>query len=282
MSIEKVHIERNTVQETLIIPLFSRKVCTDIYSDFFVDHKAIELMERLDYDFSEHEKKANNIVVRFGALEVATRQKAFALEVHHYLKTHPKASVINLGCGLDQTAESCDNGECQIYNVDFPDVIDIRNQLIPATDRVHNIATDLNDPQWFQQVARDNGAVFFASGVLYYFTDEQIQKLFNAMAEYFHGGMLVFDIAGKTAVKMAVRTWIKEAGIKGVNTFFYVNSVEENINPWLKNARASSKGYMTGYFSLHEKSISSLFRFIAKIADKVMKMKIVKIEFDHA
>lgn len=282
MSIEKVHIERNTVQETLIIPLFSRKVCTDIYSDFFTDPKAIALMNRLDYDFSAHEKKAGSIVVRFGALEVATRQKAFALEATQYLKAHPKAAVVNLGCGLDQTAEACDNGECQIYNIDFPDVIAIRNQLIPSGERVHNIATDLNDPAWFQQVFRENGAVFFASGVFYYFTDEQIQHLFNGMAAYFHGGMLVFDIAGKTAVKMAVKTWVKEAGIEGVNTFFYVNSVEENIQPWLKNARASSKGYMTGYFSLQEKSIPALFRGIAKIADKIMKMKIVKIEFNNA
>lgn len=29
----KYHIEKNTVQETLVIPLYGRKVCTEIYPD---------------------------------------------------------------------------------------------------------------------------------------------------------------------------------------------------------------------------------------------------------
>ena len=265
MSTEKIHIERNTVQETLIIPLFSRKLCTEAFGDFFSDEKAIRLMDRLDYDFSGAEAKSSSKIVRFGALEVGARQKAFALETVNYLKEHPNASVVNLGCGLDQTAETCDNGSCQIYNVDFPDIIDIRNRLIPPGERVHNIASDLNDVSWFRQVERENGAVFFASGVFYYFTAEQIEKLFNAMAAYFGGGILVFDIAGKTAVKMAVKTWIREAGIKGVTTSFYVDSLEQQIDPWLRNAAASARGYMTGYFPLTEPSITGFYRLVAKI-----------------
>ena len=51
-----------------------------------------------------------------------------------YLKEHPKAAVVNLGCGLDQTGENCDNGTCQIYNIDLPDVIAVRKTLLPAQD----------------------------------------------------------------------------------------------------------------------------------------------------
>ena len=280
MAEEKVHIERNTVQETLVIPLFSRKICTEQFGDFFKDEKAVELMAKLDYDFGDVSKRGKNIIERFGCLEVATRQKAFMYEVREYLKKYPNASVVNLGCGLDQSAEVCDNGTCSIYNVDFPDVIEIRNKLIPPADRVYNVATDLNDISWFDHVARDQGAVFFASGVFYYFTAEQVEHLFNAMALYYKDAVLVFDIAGKAAVKAAVKTWVKQAGIEGVGTSFYVNTVDEQINPWLKNAKASSRKYMTGYFDLQEKSISGLFRFVAKIADNVMKMKIVKIEFE--
>ena len=60
------------------------------------------------------------------------RQNDLAFEVRDYLKGHPNAAVVNLGCGLDCTGRSCDNGSCKIYNLDFPDVIAVRNELLPA------------------------------------------------------------------------------------------------------------------------------------------------------
>ena len=280
MASDKIHIERNTVQETLVIPLFGRKVCTDLYGDFFSDRKAVELIGRLDYDFGDQQARSRSLVERFGALEVAARQKAFAYEVRQYLLTHPKAAVVNLGCGLDQTGESCDNGACRIYNVDFPDVISIREQLIPAGQRVTNVAADLNDPAWMHQIPREEGAVFFGSGVFYYFTQKQMEQLVNGMAAYFHDGVLAFDIGGKQAVKMAVKTWVRQAGIDGVDTSFYVSSIDKQIRPWLRRATVSSKGYMLGYFDLKEPSIPGFFRFLSRIGDGVMKMQIIRIAFD--
>ena len=277
---EKIHIERNTVQETLVIPLFGRKLCTELYGDFFSDPRAVELIGRLDYDFGDQEKRSRSLVERFGALEVAARQKAFALETQEYLMTHPGASVVNLGCGLDQTGENCDNGLCRIYNVDFPDIIAIRNQLIPPADRVTNVAADLNDPSWMKQIRSEDGAVFFASGVFYYFTQEQIRRMVNAMASHFHDGLLAFDIGGKMAVKMAVKTWVQQAGIEGVNLSFYVNDIEKQVKPWLRHGTATSKGYMLGYFDLKEPSIPGFFRLLSHIGDKCMKMQIVRIAFD--
>ena len=86
----------------------------------------------MDYDFSILEKKAKNTMYRFGFLEVAMRQNDLAIEVKDYLKSHPKAAVVNLGCGLDNLGRYVDNGLCKIYNIDFPNVINIRNQLLPA------------------------------------------------------------------------------------------------------------------------------------------------------
>ena len=64
------------------------------------------------------------------------------IEAKDYLKTHPGAALVNLGCGLDQTAENCDNGLLRIYNVDLPDVIAVRNELLPEGGRVDNIIAD--------------------------------------------------------------------------------------------------------------------------------------------
>ena len=109
----KYKIEKNTVQETLILPLYSRKLCIELYPNLYRDETAVRLLDQLDYDFSEAEKNARSLMQRFGALEVAMRQNDLAFEVRAYLKNHPSAAVVNLGCGLDNTGRACDNGRCR-------------------------------------------------------------------------------------------------------------------------------------------------------------------------
>ena len=116
---EKIHIAENTVQEALVIPLYGRKLCTELFPGVFRDTKAVELTERLDYDFSALEKKAKSPSYRFGALEVAMRETGLCTEMRDYLSYHPRAVLVNMGCGLDMTAENADNGTCSIVNIDL-------------------------------------------------------------------------------------------------------------------------------------------------------------------
>ena len=166
---KRTHIEKNSVQETLVIPLYGRKLCTELFPALFKDMKAVELIGRIDYDFSELEKRAKSMAYRFGALEVAMRENDLMTEAKNYLKEHPQAAIVNLGCGLDQTAENCDNGQCLIYNIDLPDVMAARNVLLPESDRVRNIAADLNDFSWFDKINAENGVCFIAAGGFFYF-----------------------------------------------------------------------------------------------------------------
>ncbi len=89
----KYHIGKNTVQETLVIPLFGRLVCSGRFPQLFSDLQC---------------------------------------EAEAYLQTHPNAAVVNLGCGLDDTFRKCDNGLCHGCNIDLKDVIAVRNELLPA------------------------------------------------------------------------------------------------------------------------------------------------------
>ena len=70
--------------------------------------------------------------------------------------------MVNLGCGLDNTGRAYDNGRCKIYNLDFPDVITLRQQLLPTGEREQNIPCDLKEPSasgFFRFLAKvgDNG-----------------------------------------------------------------------------------------------------------------------------
>ena len=89
----KYKIEKNTVQETLILPLYSRKLCTELYPNLYRDETAVHLIDQINYDFSEAEKNSRSLMQRFGALEVAMRQNDLAFEVRAYLKNHPLCTV---------------------------------------------------------------------------------------------------------------------------------------------------------------------------------------------
>ena len=67
----KYKIEKNTVQETLILPLYSRKLCTELYPNLYLDETAVHLIDQIDYDFSQAEENSRSLMQRFGVLEVA-------------------------------------------------------------------------------------------------------------------------------------------------------------------------------------------------------------------
>lgn len=274
---EKYHIEKNTVQETLIIPLYGRKVCSEHYPHLFKDPEAERICNMLDYDFAEKGKKMETTVGLFGALEVAQRQYDISCEVKAYLKRRPDAAVVNLGCGLDDTFRKCDNGTCKGYNIDMPDVIAVRNELLPAGDREKNLGFDLNDDRWMDEIDAGNGAIFFATGVFYYFKTEDVKKLFCRMAERFPGATMVFDACNKRGAKMMTKTWLKEAGIKDVSAFFSVEDPKE-LGEWSVDFKVTSRSYMRGYRDIY-KEVSSPHKLMIRFCDGFVKMVIIKIRF---
>ena len=279
---KKYKIEKNTVRETLVIPLYGRWLCSQRYPHLFQDKNAAGLMERIDYDFSELEKKSAGMMQEFGAMETAMRQMDMVWEVRDYLRSHPNAAVVNLGCGLDCTGRTCDNGSCKIYNIDLPDVIKVRNSLLPAGEREKNLALDLNDPAWMAAIDSDpkEGTVLFAAGVFYYFQTETVRAMVAAMSGRFPGGRLVFDAAGKTAVKLMLKTWVKQADIQDVGAYFAVAHAEEELGDWAENSKVSSRGYMEGYQKLAGPGVNPVHRLMAKSADGPLHLQIVRIEFD--
>jgi len=274
---KKYHIEKKTVQETLIIPLYGRKVCSDKFSQLFKDTEAERICGLLDYDFSQKGKKMESGAGLFGALEVAQRQYDLGWEVKHYLKSHPKAAVVNLGCGLDDTFRKCDNGYCRGYNIDMPDVIAVRNEILPAGEREINIASDLNDYEWMDRIDAKEGAVFYAAGVFYYFRREDVKRLLITMGEHFPGGVVVFDSCNRHGAKMMTKTWLKEAGIKDVGAFFSIEDKSE-IENWNKDFMVTARSYMRGYRDIY-KELSISHRFMIRFCDSFVNMQIIKIVF---
>ncbi len=273
---EKYKIEKDTVQETLVIPLYGKYQASKRYPDLFGDAFVEDLWDGIDYDF----KKPPNFKLKIGAIMAGTRQYDLAWVCREYLKDHPQASVVNLGCGLDTTFYQVDNGQARGYNLDFPQVIDIRNSLLPAQASEQNIPADLNDFSWFEKIdfQQDKGAVFFASGVFYYFKREDVKKLFSAMVKAFPGGKIVFDATNAKGLKKMLKVWLGPADMKNIGAYFSLEDKGE-LEAWSRDfKKVTSKGYMTGYRGL-DKRYGVLANALFKYVDRKNLSKIIEIQF---
>ena len=271
----KLHIEKNTVQETLVIPLYGRKLACEMFPGLIGDTKAAELMDAIDYDFA-----SVRCLPAFGVLEGAMRSYDLVAEIKTYLTSHPRAAVVNMGCGLDTLFTQADNGTTRGINLDMPDVIAVREQLLPSSERERNVACDLNDTSWFDEIGFDpaEGAVFVAAGVFYYFTNEQVATLVSAMAEAFPGGRLAFDATRKLGLKMMLATYVKDAGITDVGAFFHVEDPQA-IRGWSPAiSRVEPRGYLTGYHPW-DKSWGAFNHLLARFGDATGLTRMIGIDF---
>lgn len=273
---EKYRIKKDSVQETLIIPLYGRKLAMELYPENFRDHECMKLFERIDYDFP----KQGKIMAKAGAIMSATRQYDLASVCREYLAKHPRACVVNLGCGLDTTFRQVDNGTAKGYNIDFPDAIAVRNELLPETEREKNVAGDLNDISWFDRIDYDpqEGAVFFASGVFYYFKTDEVRRLLCKMSEHFAGGKLAFDATNAKGLKSMLKTWLGPSGMSNIGVYFSLED-ETELTGWSdKFSSVVGKGYLTGYRPL-DKRYGAILNMVFRYLDKTKRCRIIEITF---
>ena len=272
----KTTIPKGSVQETLLIPLYGRKMAMDLYHDLFSDGDCRELLDKIDFEAP----KMFGIKAKIGAVMAATRQYDMAEVCREYLEDHPNAAVVNLGCGLDTTFSQVDNGTAVGYHLDFPDVIKVRNELLPAKERQYSVSCDLTDHSWFDAIdfKPEEGAVFFASGVFYYIKAEEIRSLFCAMAKRFPGGKLVFDATNAKGLKNMLKTWLKPSEMENVGLYFSVDSVQDLASWSERFGSVTRKGYMTGYREL-DKRYGLIANTIFRFGDRSNMCQVIEIEF---
>ena len=275
---EKIKIEKGSVQETLIIPLYARKKCSDKFPKLYTDPMAGEICERIDYDFSSLDKLYEKTAYEFGAMEGALRQMDMMWEIKDYLKSHPKASIVCMGCGLDFDPRRCGGSDNKIFNVDFQDVIQAREELAPIDARETNISSDLTDLAWLDKVDGGDGVVLYASGVFHYLKKEDVKRTVLAVFDRFPDARLVFDTVGKTGYKLMMKAVLKNHGMTDFGELFYTGDAVKDLSDWSDAIRVSSKGYMLGYYDMKAPGVRGMHRLLARVGDNLMKMQIVRME----
>jgi O-methyltransferase involved in polyketide biosynthesis len=209
------------IQRTLMIPLWGRSVFSSLYPEILDDQEAVNLVKSLNYDFTGVEKAFGE----YGGLLYIVRGRRIDDTIKHFISKHPNATVVNIGAGLDTTFSRVDNGSICWYDLDIEDVVTLRKSLIPEGPRNICIAKSVFDYSWFKDIRFNtkDGILFVASGVFYYFKEDEVRELFIKLAENFPDGELYFDAQTKMALKVSNRM-VKRSGNKGAIMYFYVNN----------------------------------------------------------
>jgi len=174
------------VQKTLLLPLWGRAVETG--------------------------RSATNIhpITRLAWIARATHVDRTVVA---FLARRPRATIVNLGCGLDTTFERVDNGQLTWIDLDLPDVIELREGLVGPSPRRRAFACSVLDPRWLDELEVDEGVMLVAAGVLYYLEEHDVRALLARLATALPGAELVADVCSPRGARIANKRVIEDSGM---------------------------------------------------------------------
>jgi O-methyltransferase involved in polyketide biosynthesis len=262
------------LERTLLIPLWARAKESQTENPVLIDHRAISILK--DFDTAQ----LDGVFDEYYQLMYAVRAKMLDEEIKAFLTTCPSATIVNIGAGLDTSFERVDNGVVQWYDLDLPDVIELRTRFIPPTARNTCIAKSVFDSSWFEDIGKPvHGPMFVACGVLQYFREKEVRQLFANLATRFAGSEFVFDTSSKFFVWAGNWVVIWRSGM-GTRSFMKwgINSAK-SIAQWDKRFRIVAEYPLFSKIKMDEswskKTVNAMRR-----ADRMRGVGIAHLRFE--
>lgn len=195
------------VPETLMITLYGRAFENQRPNPILRDAKAAEIIKQLNYDFSKFEQGWSSqlaVVIRAGHMDRI---------VQNFIKTHPYAVIVNLGAGLCTRFSRLQPAHVHWYDVDFPDVIDLRRQVFAACDgqdtREHNhrVAKSILDFTWMDEIDRKpkQPMMVLYEGVAMYLTEAENKALLQQIQTRFGSIEVLFDVISQRTARSTLK-----------------------------------------------------------------------------
>jgi len=186
------------VPATSLITLYIRATESQRPDALIKDERAEAVVRQLD---QESLRKTLPLTEDSTRVVMILKTREFDRFTEDFLRRHPAAVVVHIGCGLDTRFErvGCnqpDIGQVEWYDLDLPDVIELRRKLIGGEgERYHLLACSVFDSAWLREVGahRQGPFLFLAEGVFMYFEEAQVKSLVLTLKEHFPGAELVFD-----------------------------------------------------------------------------------------
>lgn len=192
---EKISI--NGVPETMLQTMYSRAKETKKKNAVIHDEKAVEIVEKLDYDFALADKDSamgNGVIARTVMLDKMAED---------YLKKHSDAIVVNIACGLDTRCYRNEGRYKRWYNIDLPDTINVRARFMEEHGPViYQFAESAMDEAWAEKIEYSGEPVLvIIEGLTMYLTEEDVVKIFEIIDKKFKKATVLVEIMNPFVVK---------------------------------------------------------------------------------
>ena len=136
-------IQIQGVSETMLQTLYARAAYSKQKNAKIHDSKAVEIVSRMDYDFSF---AGDDALMSKG---VIARTILLDRMVGDFIRENPNATVINIACGMDTRAYRLKIGSAvRWYNIDFPETIEVRSSFLEENGHISMIAKSAMDERW--------------------------------------------------------------------------------------------------------------------------------------
>jgi O-methyltransferase involved in polyketide biosynthesis len=206
---DKVNIDLGNVQKTLFLPLWSRAVESKKQKPMLIDDTAIKIIEQVDYDFSQIAENMDELS------QIAWIKRSLFCDrvVKEFLTRYPDGTIVNIGCGLDTTFERTDNGRLKWYDLDLPDVIELRRKFVKENERRKFIVASFLEKEWLEKIEISGNVLFLAAGVFYYFEGSEIKDFIIRLINTYPGSEILFDVSSPLGVKIANKKVVESSGL---------------------------------------------------------------------
>ncbi len=229
------------------------------------DDKAVAMVSQIDCDFSRLRLHAHDEV------GVIMRTRKFDERVRNFLARHPDGVVVHIGCGLDTRFERVDDGRVEWFDLDLPEVVELRRKLIHEQgERYHLLSGSVLDFKWLDEVRLllPRPFLFMAEGVFPYFEETQVKDLFLTIQKNFTGAEIVCDAhtpfviwadnlqLASAKLKARLHWGLKHgrdveawgADIRLLDEYFYFGEDEPRVRPYRWMRLIPFLGKSTGIF----------------------------------
>jgi O-methyltransferase involved in polyketide biosynthesis len=185
----RVRVGLDQAMQTSLLMLYGKAIDARMTPTILGDEVAVQAIENIGYDFS----RLTVMNHRF-ARSIAARSKHFDDWTLQFLARHQQATVVHLGAGLDPRVWRINPGPDVIwYDVDYPEVIDVRGKLFPTRNNYRMIASSVTEIDWLTQVPTNLPTLIVTEGLTMYLQPEDGRELFHRIVDHFQHGVIAFD-----------------------------------------------------------------------------------------
>lgn len=263
---KKIKINLNGTAETMLQSFYARAKYSKNKGHKFYDSKAVELVERIDYDFSLAESDATM------SDGVIARTLVFDELVKDFIANNSDCQIVNIACGLDTRFYRVDNGKLHWFNLDLPEIIEIRNMIFNEAGKILNIGCSVLDSAWIKKVSADKKTLFIIEGLSMYFTKEQNAKMLEIIGRNFNDATVLLECLAKRWVnREKIEKSIQNTGARFI---FGADSFDDIADIAVGFDKIKDDNITRGMIALHPflKPLEN-FSFVNKITEKILIFK---------